>query len=199
MSVSDVAVLRVVGQYQAQNIVNTLHYIIMSQASPEVEQWQELADDWLTANASLWLGRHNDAYTLVGVKVFSASGGSKPPGFAVADSPGTVVGNPQEAYIGRTITLYTDHANPRKRGRIQLSGGTESQFDPNLGGVLPAEIVELDTLGTQLMQDITEGDNEYRIGLHNRLLDDFLEITQAKGRVTPSVIRSRRIKQFLIG
>lgn len=199
MAVDDVAVLRVVGRYQDQNIINTLHYIIMEQVGSDTAQWQDLVDDWLTANGSPWLASHIDTYTLVGVKAFSARGGAKPPGFASADSAGTVVGANQEAYIGRTITLYTDDANPRKRGRIQLSGGAEEMFNPDDGGLLPDEIVDLNGLGAQLMNDITEGDNVYRIGLYEKLLDNFLEIIQAKGRITPSIIRSRRVKQFLIG
>lgn len=199
MAVGDVAVLRVVGRYQLQNIVNTFHYSIIQQAGPEVTQWQALADDWLSANGNIWLARHVDTYSLVGIKVFTTKGIPRPPGFAALDAAGTVVGISNDALVCRTITLYTDAGNHRIRGRLQLSGGTTSMFDPDTGEVTQSEIDDLDILGAQLLQLITESTTDFQMVLWNKLLLGVNEIVLAKGRVTPSVVRSRRPRQFKIG
>jgi hypothetical protein len=199
MTVGDIAVLRAVGRYQDQNIVNTMHYEVKVQAGDDIDLWQQLADDWATANSTLWLGRHIDAYSLVGIKVFTAKGSPHPPGFTQIDTPGSVVGTGSGALLGRTITLYTDDPSSSARGRVQLSGGTEAMFDPDTGQLVPAEIIMLNALGTQLIQVINEQDNEYKMVVFRKLPERIATIILGKGRITPSVIRSRRARVFTIG
>lgn len=199
MAVADVAVVRLVGRYQSQNIVNTLHYRITSQTEPELFQWQVLADDWLAANGALWLGEHVDSYTLEGIKVFTRKGVSRPPGFTSSGASGTVVGTPQDALVCRTITQYTASGNHRIRGRLQLSGGDTAMFDADTGEVTAAAITDLDLLGAQLLATIAETSTEFNLVLYNKLLDRTEDVVLLKGRVTPSVVRSRRAKQFTLG
>jgi hypothetical protein len=199
MPVGDIAVLRAVGRYQDQNIVNTMHYEVEIQSSDDIDLWQQLADDWASAISTLWLGRHIDAYSLVGVKVFTAKGNPHPPGFTQVDGIGTVVGTGSGALLGRTITLYTDDPSPAARGRVQLSGGTTDMFDPDTGQVVPAEITLLNALGALLTQIINEQDNEYKLVVFRKLPERIANIVLAKGRITPSVIRSRRARVFTIG
>lgn len=199
MAEGNVAVMRIVGRYQDQNIVNTLHYELETQTGPEPLQWQELCTDWENANLTQWLLSHVDTYTLVGIKVFTAQGDTHPPGFLSVGSAGTVVGISNDALVCRTITLYTDDPNPRKRGRLQLSGGTTAMFDPATGRVTADEITDLDALGAFLLQPLAGVNNTYQMVLWNKLLAQTYEIIRAAGRVTPSVVRSRRAKQFSIG
>lgn len=199
MATSDIAVLRIVGRYQDQNIVNTMHYIIDELAGNEVDQWKELVDDWETEFATEWLGRHIDSFEFVGLKAFTVRGGNVPPGFASVRLNGTVVGDPQESFVCRTITLYGDGSNSRRRGRLMLSGGAETMFDDGDGSLTGAEIGFLNALGENLIEPLNVGNNTYKPILYDKLLDTVTGLVSAKGRITPSIIRSRRIKQFLIG
>lgn len=199
MAAGDVAVLRAVGRFQDQNVVNTFHYEITDQGGPEAAQWQELADEWESTNAAAWLARHSDAYELIGIKVFTIKGDSQPPGFASVRLNGDVVGDPQESFICRTVTLYTDNANHRVRGRLMFSGGDEAMFDDTDGSVTGAEIALLNTLVDGFLTPIAGPDNTYKMVLYNKLLDVINNIIAVRGRITPSVVRSRRIRQFLIG
>lgn len=199
MAVGDIAVMRLVGRYQLQNVVNTLHYEIIEQPAEQVDQWQVLADDWATANATLWLGRHVDEYTLIGIKVFTRAGQTLPPGFATIGTAGSVVAAGNDALVCRTITLYSTNPNYRVRGRLQLSGGAQTMFDVTTGEVTQTEVDALDTLGAQLLQDINETLTHFKMVLWNPTLLQKNDLVEAKGRVTPSVIRSRRARQFNIG
>lgn len=199
MPVDDVAVMRIVGRFQDQNIVNTLHYKIVDQTGAPETQWQELCVDWESQNLAVWLTNHVDTYTLVGLKVFTSDGQTRPPGFLSVDSPGTVVGISNDALVCRTITLYTADPNPRRRGRLMLSGGTTSMFDADTGRVTASTVTDLDALGASLLDVITGVNNNYQLVLWNKLLVLASEIIRAAGRVTPSVVRSRRAKQFTIG
>lgn len=199
MAVDDVAVLRVVGEYQSQNIVNTMHYRITAQAGANENQWQELVEEWLDAHDSAWLARHIDSYTLVGVKAFTVKGDTRPPGEKSLGNAGTVVGATTLSFIGRTITLYGDSANARRRGRIMLSGGEDTMFTGSRGSVSDGEVLALTALGSQLIQPIDTGDNTYDPVLFQKLPETITGLILAKGRVTPSSIRSRRVRKFLIG
>lgn len=199
MAVDDVAVLRIVGAYQDQNIVNTMHYKISSQANGDEDQWQELCDEWLASFETAWLARHIDAYNLTGVKAFTVKGDTRPPGETSVGNPGVVFGDPVFAFVCRTITFYSNSPNPRRRGRLMLSGGEDTMFTASRGAVASGEIILLTALGTLLLQAITGGDNSYVPVLYQKLPETVSSLIQAKGRVTPSTVRSRRVRKFLIG
>ncbi|GAG73558.1 unnamed protein product, partial [marine sediment metagenome] len=80
MVVDDVAVVRVVGRFQSQNIVNTFHYRLTSVASAPVSVLQNLSITWDADHGAAWLARMSDAYDLIGVKAFVAKGDAVPPG-----------------------------------------------------------------------------------------------------------------------
>lgn len=199
MAVGDVAVLRIVGRYQSQNIINTMHYRIVTQANGDVEQWQELVDQWWTEHNIDWLARHVDAYELVGLKAFTVVGATQPPGERSVNVSGSVVGVPQVAFCCRTITLYSSSPNPRRRGRIMLSGGDEAMFEDSVGGVTTGEVIALTALGTALLANLAGGDNQYEPVLYQKLPETISTLVLAKGRQTPSTVRSRRVKRFTIG
>lgn len=199
MAVDDIAVLRIVGNYQEQNIVNTMHYQITTQTGPEAEQWQELVDEWVSVYQSDWLDRHVDAYELIGVKAFTVKGATSPPGEKTVGTPGSVVGDPELAFVCRTITFYSDSPNPRRRGRLMLSGGAELMFSASKGSVTGAEVVLLTALGTNLLDPLTAGNNGYAPVIYEKLPETISNLIVAKGRTTPSTIRSRRIRRFLVG
>lgn len=199
MAVDDIAVLRVVGNYQEQNVVNTMHYRITDQGGADVDQWQELCQEWSAAYQVDWLARHIDSYNLVGIKAFTAKGDTRPPGELTIGNAGTVIGDPVFAFVCRTITFYGDSGNARRRGRLMLSGGEDTQFTASRGAVSAGEIIALTALGTSLLNIITTGDNTYAPVLFQKLPETVTALVQAKGRVTPSTIRSRRVRKFLIG
>lgn len=199
MAVGDVAVLRIVGRYQSQNIINTMHYRIVVQANGDTEAWQELVDEWWTNFGSVWTARHIDAYELVGLKAFTVKGVTRPPGERSLNVPGDVVGTPQVSFACRTVTFYSASSNPRRRGRLMLSGGDEGMFEDSVGSVVTGEVIALTAMGTSLLANITSGDNQYEPVLYQKLPETISELVAAKGRVTPSSVRSRRIRRFLIG
>lgn len=199
MAVADVLTLRVVGRYQAQNIVNTLHYQIAAQTSTELDICNQLIEGWDTAMETLWRGRHIDSYTLIGLKCFRQSGVAKTPAFKLISGVGTVVGDEVPSPICRCITLYTGSAKPRRRGRVMLSGSEAAMFNVSDGAVTASEIAGLDTMATALLVKITQGLDEFQLCIPGAGADPPELITDFKSRVTPAVITSRRIRQFLIG
>ena len=74
MAVDDVVVLRAVGRYQSQNVVNTMHYKITAQTSTELAILASLTLAWDTDIRLEWLARHSDEYTLIGLKAFRVTG-----------------------------------------------------------------------------------------------------------------------------
>lgn len=199
MAVGDVGVLRIIGRFQAQNIVNTLHYEMTAQASAEAVVWEVMAGVFNSTMTVAWQARHSDAYELVGLKMFTVKGDGKPPGFIPIGDPGDVVGDPQEAFVCRTVTWYTDHLNPRVRGRLMLSGGDEAMFDDTDGSVTSAEVVGLNGLAIVLLLGLDNAGDTAKLVLWNATTQTANDIILGKGRTTPAVVRSRRIKQFLIG
>lgn len=199
MAIQDVVILKIVGRYQQQNIVNTLHYQIVDQASAEKEVLDNLILAFQGAIETAWLARHISTYSLVGYKAFNKTGPAKTPSFVAVGSPGAVVGTEMPAAMCRTITLYTADAKHRRRGRIMLSGGAAAQFNTTDGAVTTAETALLGTLGQFFEAIIDNGGDEFRACIPAAGVDSAQGIVDTKGRATPSIVRSRRIRQFLIG
>lgn len=80
-----------------------------------------------------------------------------------------------------------------------LSGGAESMFDDTDGSVTQAEITALSTMISSLLTPLDLAGDTAKLVLFNPTTDTAVDVIQAIARVTPSVVRSRRIKQFLIG
>lgn len=199
MAVGDVAVLRIVGRYQMQNIVNTMHYEVTVQSTEDLQLWEDLVQAWFANHSALWIAEHVDAYTWVGLKAFTVRGNTKPPGERAGAGAGTVVETPAPAFVCRTITFYTDNPNPRVRGRLMLSGTSDEMLHDDTGAVVDGQIITMDALGESLLGTIDANGNEFKPVLYNRTLDTTADLIAAKGRVTPSSIRSRRIRRMLIG
>lgn len=199
MAQGDTVILRVVGRYQGQNIVNNLHYMITDQESAETQILQNLCAAWNTAIPTTWLARHIDTYTLVGIKAFNKTGPIKVPGFLSIDSPGVVVGVETPSPVCRTITLYTASINYRRRGRIMLSGSADGMFNDDDGAVTTSEVDSLTALGQLLNSTLQSGNDAWVLAIPPTDLLPNEVITSVRGRTTPSVIRSRRIRQFLVG
>lgn len=199
MAVGDEFTLRVVGRYQEQNIVNTLHYRIINQTASDQEILNALLILWETALEVAWCARHIDTYTLVGTKAFGKTGDAKTPAFRPIGTAGAVVGEEVPASVCRTITLYTASTNHRRRGRIMLSGTAVTQLNVNDGSVTVPEQALLTTFGELINTNLSGGGDEAQIILPSTDLLPLEAITDVKGRPTPSLIRSRRIRQFLIG
>lgn len=199
MAIGDVAIVRIIGRFQLQNIVNSMHYEVTAQVSDESQLWDDLLDDWKNTMQAAWLARHSDAYELVGAKAFTVKGANKPPGDNVEGVSGDIAGDPQESFVCRTITFYTDNVSSRVRGRVMLSGGAESMFDDTDGSVTGTEVTALNPLALLLRTEFAGPDNTYKPVVFNPATDTSSDIIQAIPRKTPSVIRSRRIRRFLIG
>lgn len=199
MAVGDVLTLRVVGRYQSQNIVNTLHYKTVVQEDTELVICEKLVEAWDTAMRILWQGVHIDSYSFVGLKCFRKTGVAKTPEFKLINAAGTVTGDEVPSPICRCITLYTASAKSRRRGRVMLSGSEAAMFNTDDGAVTAAQIASLETMAATLTATVTDGTNSWEICLPPANGDPTEEITDYKARVTPAVITSRRIRQFLIG
>lgn len=199
MAENDVVGMHVVGRYQDQNIVNNLTYKLTSQSSSEETVLDNLVELWDTAFTTPWTARHIDTYTLVGIKCFNLFGAAKVPGFKGLDEPGAVVGTEMPASLCRAITLYTASAKYRRRGRVQLSGGDTVMFNTDDGAVADAEIVALSALSTLLETALTGTGDTFTPCIPASGADPVELITYALARKTPALIRSRRVRQFLIG
>lgn len=199
MAIGDVFTLRVVGRYQAQNIVNTLHYQITDQAAGEQNILESFLDSWDTNVEASWVARHLDTYELIGLKAFADGGAAKTPAFLALGTPGSVVGEEVPAAVCRTITLYTESANSRRRGRVMLSGTAVSQLETDDGSVTAAEVALLTALGETLTTTLSGGGDEAVLCIPANATAGAEIIVDSRGRVTPALISSRRIDQFLIG
>lgn len=199
MAIGDVISVRIVGRYQDQNIVNTLHYQITGQTVSERNVLRDFLDAWDTQLEAAWLARHIDSYELVGIKAFNDTGASKTPAFQAVGVAGSVVGEEVHASVCRTLTLYTDSAKHRRRGRVMVSGSAVAHFNTVDGAVTTAEIALMNVLAAALLVTVSDGETEGVLCIPPAAADPVEIITDIEARVTPSLIRSRRIRQFLIG
>jgi hypothetical protein len=201
MAVNDVCTLRVIGRYQSQNIVNTLHYRIAAQDSGDDEILNQLCIAWEADVQSYWDAVHSNQYNLEGLKAFRKTGTAKVPRIRTIDDPGTVDGTELPSYVCRTITLYTESTNFRRRGRVMLSGSVAEMFEGDDGGVTAAQQVALNSLGDALIDTLTVGDDSFQLCIPPTEVPEYPteDITTAVGRSTPSSVRTRRIRQYLVG
>ena len=199
MAANDVILLRVVGRYQQQNIVNTLHYQINMQTSTEAAVLGMFLTDWATANETAWLNCHIDTYELIGYKAFRVDGAAKIPAYQNRGVNGNVVGDEVPSNICRTITLYTASANHRRRGRVMLSGSEQGMFNLTDGAVTVAAVGVLQTLGDLLDSQLVGVADVFDPVLPASGVLPIEAVTKAVGRVTPSSVKSRRVSQYLIG
>ena len=80
-----------------------------------------------------------------------------------------------------------------------LSGSPQAHFDETTGAVTPAGIIILDNLGAVLITLIADGNDDFEPGIPATVTDIWQDFTDYKGRITPSLVKSRRIREFLIG
>lgn len=199
MAVDDVLSLRVVGRFQSQNIVNTLHYRIAAQTADDKDINSALITAWRADIETAWLARHIDTYELVGLKSFRQSGDFKTPHFTSVGSAGSVVGTEEPAFVCRTITLYTESAKHRRRGRVMLSGTAAAQLETDDGSLTSAEITALEVLGVELVAPLEGGADSFQLCIPANATDPAEDIVDMAARETPSCVTSRRIKQFFVG
>jgi hypothetical protein len=199
MAVNDICTLRIVGRYQSQNIVNTMHYRISAQDTDNDSILNVLVASWESDWESDWVARHSDQYTLVGLKAFRQTGEAKRPAFRTISEPGTVVGDELPASICRTITLYTDDTDHRRRGRLMLSGTTLSMLNQTDGSVTTTELAALNNLVALCTNVLVNVDDSFTPCLPHTAGKTDYDISSAHPRVTPASVTSRRVKQYLIG
>jgi hypothetical protein len=199
MAVGDVCTLRIVGRYQAQNIVNTLHYEISDQAATEHVVLGALCEVWASDVGPAFLARHIDTYELIGLKAFRESGVPKVPAYVDYGTNGSVVGIEVPSLVGRVITLYTNSAFYRRRGRLQISGADTTMFNVDDGSVTDVERDLLQVLADLLIVELAAAGNAFNLCIPATDQLALEPIVAARGRKTPSVTRSRRVKNFLIG
>ena len=199
MAVDDYIGIHVVGRYQSQNIVNTLHYRITAQTVTDHQFLLLFCAQWEATLSAMWLARHIDTYELIGLKAFSKSGENKRPGILAIGANGDVVGSEVPSPICRTITLYTDALNYRKRGRVMISGCDTLMFNDSDGAVTSTEITALATLADGLIDPISFDEEAVAPYLLPVGIVDGEPITAALPRKTPAVVRSRRVRGFAIG
>lgn len=199
MAVGDVCVLRIVGRYQQQNCVSSLHYRITTQVSDDLDILGQLIDDWLAIHEVAWLNCHIDTYTLVGYKAFRVDGTAKVPAYSTVETAGNVDDDEVPSNLCRTITFYTASSNHRRRGRIMLSGSGQAMFNQGHGSVAVAAVAILQTLADLLETALAQSPDEFELVLPAANGDPIEPIVAARARVTPSALKSRRVKQYLIG
>lgn len=203
MAENDIVGVRVCGRYQEQNIVQTLHYKVATQTAPEHDTLQLLATAFQTKFLSALLARHIDTYTLVGFQTFSLTGTNKRPGYEIAEDPGLVAGVETPSSVCRSITLYCDSDNYRRRGRFLMSGCENTMFNQDDGAVTAAEITALSTIADLLIDPIVADEESWKpvlpagTGVSGPYPDE--EIKASLARRTPANIRSRRVKGFSVG
>lgn len=199
MAQDDIVGLHIVGRFQGQNISQTIHYKMMTQVSSDNTILGLLAASFETTHKSSWLAIHNVAYSLMGIRGFSLTGDNKTPGLVHIDEPGTVTGAAAPSPLCKVITLYTGSDNYRRRGRLMFSGGTVPEFDVDDGAVEDTTLGLLASFGANLITALSFSGNEAQPGLAPTDLLPFEPFIDVLARRTPALIRSRRIRNFMIG
>lgn len=202
MGVGDTIALKIVGRLQSQNIVQTLHYKVTAQTVADTAICDELCSAWSTTHQAAFLALISEDYELVGYKAFCVSGATLIPGQAVVGDNGTVVGESLPASVAKTITLYPEDVAMKHRGRFMIPGGTANHFDNDDGGVVAAQITSMQALGNALVAGCDNGaGDEFQLVIWGDQGggNEAFDISVAKARRTPANIRSRRIRELLIG
>lgn len=199
MAVDDVCVIRAVGRYQQQNIVNTLHVQITEQVSSELGILDQLLDSFDTEIRTAWLACHIDTYELIGLKAFRVTGAAKVPAYTNIGANGTVTGDEVPSNVCRTITLYSDSTNHRRRGRLMFSGSAMFMFNDTDGSVSTAAVALLQAVGDILDAGFSIAGDVFKVVLPATDTLPVVDVVKCRGRVTPSAVKSRRVRQYLIG
>lgn len=199
MAVDDECTLRIIGRYQDQNIVNTLHYIVTAQVSSDLNVLSQLVSQWLSDFQAAWLAIHADAYELIGVKAFGKTGTSKTPAVTAVGVAGDVAPPGMPAFVCRTITLYTASVKHRRRGRLMLSGTPTSHVDNDDGSLNATAIAALNGFGAAIIAPVSIGGDDFSPGLPIAGTDPWEDFQDYATRETPSSITSRRVREFLVG
>jgi hypothetical protein len=199
MAIGDECTLKIIGRYQSQNVVNTMHYRIMAQTTGDPEILTQLCVGWHTDIESAWLACHHTDYELVGLKAFGKTGTAKTPGIVARGNDGTRSGTGAPSFACRTVTLYTADAKHRRRGRVMLSGSITEDFDTSDGSLTAGAKTPLDTLGALLVAAITVNSDEFEPGIPAVGEDSWQDFTDFLTRETPSCVTSRRVREFFVG
>lgn len=199
MAVGDVATLRIVSRYQDQNVVNTLHYQVVTQTSDEKDILNDLCTAWKTVLESGFTAVLNDQLDVVGYKAFNKAGSATVPGYVSSTGSGGVVATGEPAFVNKTITFYTDSANYRRRGRMMLAGVSQGELEATDGSLSPTALTALAAFGASLLVTLSNGGQEWKLVIPATAALPVEEVTDIRARETPSVNRSRRIRQFLVG
>ncbi|MCK4958866.1 MAG: hypothetical protein KAT00_05690 [Planctomycetes bacterium] len=199
MAINDVSVLRAVGRYQQQNCVSSFHYRHTAQVTDELEILNDLITAWANLIETEWLAAHIDTYELIGYKAFRVTGASKVPAYQNRAANGTVTGLEVPSNICRTITMYTASTNHRRRGRVMLSGSEQAMFLESDGSLTTASVALLQSIADYLDSGLTSGSDTFELVLPATDALPVEAVVKSVGRVTPSALKSRRVKQYLIG
>lgn len=199
MANNDICVLRLVGRYQSQNIVNTFHYRIVNQISTDLEVLEKLTLAWDSIIRNLWVARCIDSYTAVGLKAFRVTGTAKTPHYRVLNHAGTITGTEVPSNICRLITLYTTSSNHRRRGRVMMSGCATSMFDTADGSITNTEVAAMQSLGESMEAVLDAMEDTFQLCIPPSGTDPYEDIVDVLARSTPGAISSRRVRRFFVG
>lgn len=199
MAVGDIAILNIVGRYQSQNIVTTLHYEVITQGSDEEAILGALCTQWKATHESGLVAQLNDQMTIIGYKAFNKVGSATVPGYVDSGTAGTVVDTGLPAFVNKTITLYTASAKYRRRGRFTMSGVSEGELVASDGSILPATLTIMASFGAALLVNVSGGGDEWRLCIPAVGADPVEPIVGVLARPKPTILKSRRIREFLIG
>ena len=199
MSVNNVASLHIVSRFQDQNVVQTLHYEVMEQGSDEEDILQNLCEQWqLTYEAGLQ-AIVNDDLTIIGYKAFNKVGDATVPGFKDSGNAGSVVATAMPAFINKTLTLYTESTKYRRRGRFSVCGVSETEIGDADGSVTSVARAALLAFGATLITSLTGGGDSWRLVIPATVADPSEPIVGCLARLKPTILKSRRIREYLIG
>lgn len=197
MAVGSILRMSVLGVYQDQNIVNTIHVKVIEQQCDEVDLATKVAGTFIDVE-TYWLAVHNQYYQYKGTVVVGTAGSSTIPGYYPRDLPGVVAQDPLLSSIARVITLYGAADNAKIRGRLMLSGASQGDIDETDGRVNIS--MGLNTLAALMKQAWTNVQFVTVVPvIYTKSTQLAREVIKAVPRPTPGVIRSRRIRNFMVG
>jgi hypothetical protein len=207
MAYNDIFRLRVYQTMHSAQVVNVMHFV---QDDPLPSRGaQELANDFVTNMTATIKARTVGACTFNYVEVQSIvpfSGASAITAFP-GGTVGTVGGQSASATLCEVLTIYSERAGRRGRGRLYLPSSDSSTAGASVGAWLPAQTTRTQAFATALFNRYIIAGHPigWVLGVWSRASGPVLppwtssQFARATGLTVRTTIRTQRRRQLGVG
>jgi hypothetical protein len=206
MAFNDIYRLRVYQRMHTAQVVNVMHFVCNDPAP--VDQSATLASDFMTNMRPTLIARctNQTAFDFVEVqKLVPFEGGPATSNFPTS-TVGTVTGSCASATLCEVMTIYSERAGRRGRGRIYLPGSDTFVSSPGVGTWNATQTTRTQAFANALTaRYITPVGGQFSLGVWSRAVAgptppwSTSAFARATGCVVRNVIRNQRRRQLGVG